>query len=170
MLTDTAFHHVLHSPDSSDTPALSPTSRANPSREIIFIDPSFTSTQERLTAKPFAASEQSLAVSLEPLILDPERNGIYQISDALIDRSQITDLHLVVPGTPGQIQLGNAVLSLNTIDLYRHEFPIWQDALAEDAEIWIHCDAMNQDDRVQTFTQRLGELTQRMVYFTDRRP
>lgn len=178
MLTDTAFHAFLHSLDSSDATALSPASGANSSREIVFIDESFYPTSEQLAAGLFAsepsvsgpsASEPSLAARIEPLMLDSERNGIYQISDALIDRSQITDLHVVVLGVPGQIQLGNSILSLDTIDLYRHEFPIWQTALADNAEIWIHCDAIDQDDRSQGFTQRLSELTQRMVYFTNRR-
>ena len=58
------------------------------------------------------------------LVLDPERDGIAQITEA-ISESQISSLHLVGHGAPGSISLGGTVLSLANIEQYRQPLLEW---------------------------------------------
>lgn len=169
MLPHTAFHAPRNSPDSSDFPLQGNVPTEEIAQTIVFIDAFFHQTAAQLAEEQYFEPENGLTASAEAVMLDSECNGMYQISDALIDRSHITNLHLVVPSSPEQIQLGNAVLNLKTIDRYLHEFPIWRDALAVDAKIWIHGDAVLQNESGQALIQRLNQLTERSVYWSDRR-
>lgn len=51
------------------------------------------------------------------LILDPNRDGIEQITTAL-QGSELTSLHIVCHGSPGCLHLGNTPLNLKTLDRY----------------------------------------------------
>lgn len=58
------------------------------------------------------------------LILDSERDGIAQITEA-IGQSQISSLHLVCHGGPGSLSLGGTTLSLANIQQYRQPLLEW---------------------------------------------
>uniref|UniRef100_UPI0012E03D0B DUF4347 domain-containing protein n=1 Tax=Myxosarcina sp. GI1 TaxID=1541065 RepID=UPI0012E03D0B len=68
---------------------------------------------------------QALAAGLVPeaevIILSEKRDGIVQISEALSQRQQIAEVHLVSHGSPGCLYLGNTQLSLDTLDKYRED-------------------------------------------------
>jgi Domain of unknown function (DUF4347) len=51
----------------------------------------------------------------EVVLLDRDGDGIEQITAALKGR-KLTSLHLVSHGAPGQVWLGNAILSVETLD------------------------------------------------------
>ncbi|MBW4661701.1 MAG: DUF4347 domain-containing protein [Drouetiella hepatica Uher 2000/2452] len=59
------------------------------------------------------------------LILDAKRDGIAQITAALKQYPEITSLHLFTHGTPGCLHLGNAQLSLDTLDRYAWDLQTW---------------------------------------------
>ncbi|MBC7172213.1 MAG: DUF4347 domain-containing protein [Polyangiaceae bacterium] len=63
--------------------------------------------------------------TIELLVLDPSRDGIVQISEALRGRSDITAVHLVGRGAPGRVLLGGSELSLDTLPRYREHLGAW---------------------------------------------
>ncbi len=61
-------------------------------------------------------------------VLDPDRDGISQITDLLRQCHQEgfrVSLHLVGHGSPGCMTLGSADLSLEALDCYRSDWQIW---------------------------------------------
>lgn len=59
------------------------------------------------------------------LILDPEQDGIAQITQALQQHPTITNLHIVSQGAPGVLYLGNTQLSSQTLDRYSWDLQAW---------------------------------------------
>jgi len=60
------------------------------------------------------------------LVLDRDRDGIEQTSQAILDLGcNMTSLHLVAHGSPGCLHLGNTELSLQTIESYSLHLTSW---------------------------------------------
>ncbi|MBD2022847.1 DUF4347 domain-containing protein, partial [Leptolyngbya sp. FACHB-711] len=59
------------------------------------------------------------------IILQPEQDGIEQITLALKQHPNTTSLHIVSHGTPGSVQLGNTYLSLDTLERYSWDLQSW---------------------------------------------
>ncbi|HIK14652.1 MAG TPA: DUF4347 domain-containing protein [Leptolyngbyaceae cyanobacterium M33_DOE_097] len=60
------------------------------------------------------------------LVLDRDRDGIEQTSQAILDLGcNVTSLHLVAHGSPGCLHLGNTELSLQTIESYSLHLTSW---------------------------------------------
>lgn len=74
----------------------------------------------------------------ELIILDPNRDGIAQISETLATVAEVSSIHLVSHGQAGEINLGNSVLSLDTWDTNRDRLADWSAALTEDADIIVY--------------------------------
>jgi hypothetical protein len=55
---------------------------------------------------------------VEAILLEPDRDGIEQITEILANCPDVTTVHLVSHGTPGCLYLGNSQLSLNTLANY----------------------------------------------------
>ena len=63
----------------------------------------------------------------EVIVLEPERDGIKQITKALnsYSFSYPVSLHIVSHGSPGCLYLGNSELSLDTLDNYKQDLKTW---------------------------------------------
>lgn len=57
--------------------------------------------------------------------LKPNEDGVRQITRLLQAHPHITNLHLVSHGSPGNLQLGNTQLNLQTLDQYAWELQSW---------------------------------------------
>jgi Ca2+-binding RTX toxin-like protein len=62
---------------------------------------------------------------VEVIVLDPNQDGVVQITLALQTRPHIRTVHLVAHGSPGRLSLGNAYLSLDTLDHYTPHLQSW---------------------------------------------
>ena len=89
---------------------------AHPKKTLIVIDPGVEDYQT-LAAGAIAGATVA--------ILDADRNGIEQITALLETHSDIQSLHLVSHGAPGCLFLGNAQLTLETIDRYAWDLQNW---------------------------------------------
>jgi len=63
------------------------------------------------------------------LLLDKERDGIEQITQALTESSTLEQLHILSHGSPGNICLGSSQLNLKTIGRYSQQLSRWADRL-----------------------------------------
>lgn len=101
---------VLTSPSFS-VPSVTPLS----SHPLVVIDPHVDAPQALMAGVRSGATG---------LLLDPSRDGIAQITQALVT-GRYTSLHLVAHGSPGVLQLGLGELSLATLPAYRQQLLEW---------------------------------------------
>ena len=59
------------------------------------------------------------------IILEPDQDGVKQITQALNGDCYPISLHIVSHGSPGCLYLGNTQLSLDTLDEYTEELGSW---------------------------------------------
>lgn len=61
----------------------------------------------------------------EVIVLDSNRDGVAQITEAVQGRSDIAEIHIVSHGSPGCLYLGNSQLSLDTLNRYAQQLKTW---------------------------------------------
>ena len=113
--------------------------------ELVVIDPS-AEDHEQLVAD-LQAQEDRL---FEILVLNPQEDGISQITDALRDMRDVSVIHLVSHGEEGEVLLGATVLSQDTIQRYAAEMVTWQQSLTADADLLIYgCDLAASEEGIE---------------------
>ncbi|MEL7053646.1 MAG: DUF4347 domain-containing protein, partial [Cyanobacteria bacterium J06588_5] len=67
-------------------------------------------------------------------LLDPQQDGVSQISAAVANHGAISSLHIVSHGSPGCLRLGNSELSLRTLGRDRQAVQGWFAGMADPSE------------------------------------
>ena len=88
---------------------------ANP-YELVVIDAGIDDYQQLL---------QGLKPGIYGMVLNPEQDGVQQITQILRNYRGIKTLHILSHGSPGCLHLGNTQLSLETLDKYTEELQQW---------------------------------------------
>ena len=104
-------------------------------RELVFVDPSVEDTDQLLEE---LWSHNDPHRELDVVLLDPNRDGVEQISEVLSQREQLDAVHLVSLGSEGSLKLGATWLTGDALSGSAGQIALWQDALATDARITIH--------------------------------
>jgi len=115
-------------------------------RELILIDAGVENAEQLLSE----ILESQSGSSLEIRFLDSNENGINQITQILNESDQkYSAIHILSHGEEGEVSLGNAVLSNETLGLYSDQLVSWANALTDDADLLFYgCDlAGNQDGK-----------------------
>jgi glucose/arabinose dehydrogenase len=116
--------------------------------ELVFIDTSLDAYR-RLAA--------SAAIGAEVVLLDGQRDGISQITEALADRQNIGAIHLISHGRAGALQLGSS--NFSDVSQYQSQLQSWQQSLSADADILIYgCDVAATPEG-QDFIQQISQFT-----------
>ena len=125
------------------------------STELIIID---TQTEDYLRLLESVSNRTDVHYTIH--LLDPEKNGISQISALLNQYQDLDAVHLISHGREGQIQLGHEWLSINNIDQYQEQISGWHRAFASDADLLLYgCDIAGSTSGEALIT-RIGSLTQ----------
>ena len=120
--------------------------------ELVIIDQTVDDYES--LARDFASNDNVIVETL-----DPNVNGIDQISALLEKYDQLDALHIVSHGTAGQVALGNTILDSNSLDGYASQIALWSNSLSQDADILIYgCDVAGSEDGKQ-LVEELAELT-----------
>jgi large repetitive protein len=130
-----------------DVPALA----ANPkATEVLFVDPRVANWQT------LAASVDK---SVQVIVIDPNRDGISQVTQALQGRSDLKSIQFLTYGSAGQIELGNAPITADALAAAKQQVASWSDHLASNADIefW-GCD-VGQGASGQQFVDTVHALT-----------
>ncbi|MDZ7968223.1 MAG: DUF4347 domain-containing protein [Nostoc sp. DedSLP03] len=129
-----------------------------PATHLVFIDPQ-------------VENYQCLVAGVLPntsvVVLDPDQNGIEQISQVLATHREINTLHIVSHGAPGQVYLGNSQLSYETLNHYAWQLMDWANVLSADAQLLLYGCEVGQTEQGKAFVQRLSELTGAVVAASD---
>ena len=125
--------------------------------ELVFIDGSISNLEQMIAD---LESENALDDSrtLEIVVLDTERDGIAQITSALIQRNGVDGIHIVSHGEAGQVHLGSTTLSLGTLDTYRSAITAWQHSMSEQADVLFYgCNLAATEDGRELMQQIAAE-------------
>jgi Ca2+-binding RTX toxin-like protein/plastocyanin len=110
------------------------------------------------TVDDYESLRAGVLPGLEVFILNPAQDGVEQISNILSDWSGLSSLHIVSHGTPGNVQLGTAQLSLETLDTYSSQFKDWANALTDTADILLYGCEVAKSEKGRAFVQQLSQL------------
>ncbi|QDT02979.1 CotH protein [Rubripirellula lacrimiformis] len=90
----------------------------------------------------------------ELILLDADRGGIDQISEALAGRDHVQGIHIVSHGRAGQIQLGNQTVDRSVLLQMRDQIAGWSDSLSAGADILLYgCDTGAGIDGLEFVTE-----------------
>jgi Domain of unknown function (DUF4347)/Calx-beta domain/RTX calcium-binding nonapeptide repeat (4 copies) len=119
------------------------------SQSIVFIDTNATDYESLIAGiKP----------GTEVVILDPEKDGVAQITDYL-RKNKYSSVHIVSHGSDGSLQLGGTWLNGENLDTYANVLQEWRSGLTEDGDILLYGCDVAQDDSGKAFVQKLSQLT-----------
>lgn len=131
----------------ADVPALAPNPKAT---EILFVDPRVSNWQTLAS---------SVGKNVQVVVIDPNRDGISQVTEALQGRSDLKSIQFLTYGSAGQIELGNAPITADTLAAAKQQVASWSDHLSANADIefW-GCD-VGQGASGQQFVDTVHALT-----------
>jgi len=114
-------------------------SRATGQRqEVVFIDAAAPNYQQLIDDLSKSADQgRNIAV----VVLDTDRDGIEQITEALTRFRNLDAVHIFSHGSDGSLQLGNSQLDQSTLKRYAHRIQGWGQSLNDDADLLLYgCD------------------------------
>jgi len=130
--------------------ALPPVAAHTSQHEIVFVDSTLPDWQSLVQNAPKDA---------QVVMLDPTRDGMDQIAQALAGRDDIEAVHIVSHGGEGYLVLGNTMLSSYNLDHYDADMAAIRSALAPGADIHLYgCDVAAGTDGA-AFVQQLAQAT-----------
>ncbi len=133
-------------------------------QELVFIDTDVENYQELLND---ILAQDSEGRNIEVIVLDNERDGIEQISEALANYQNLDAVHLISHGSDGNIDIGNTLLDANTLNQNLAEISAWGDAFTEEGDFLIYGCNLAQTEEGQSLVQALSSLTHADVAASD---
>jgi Ca2+-binding RTX toxin-like protein len=103
-----------------------------------------------------------LQPNVSAIALQPDQDGVAQITAALRRFPAIRDVHLVAHGAPGCLQLGNTSLSLSTIKSYAAQLQQWFQFSAS-ASLCLYACNVAAGDAGAEFVEQLHHLTRASI-------
>ena len=95
----------------------------------------------------------------EVVILDATKNGVEQITQTLVDRSEVQSIQIISHGQTGTIQLGSTDLSNGNLDRYAGDLSAWSKSLAEHGDILLFGCNVAMGTAGVDFVNNLSRLT-----------
>ncbi|WP_413700515.1 DUF4347 domain-containing protein [Psychromonas sp. KJ10-10] len=133
---------------------LTSTSLDDSSLELIIIDPRTPDYLELVEGVSTDSDSNYLIY-----VLDPDLDGVQQVTDLLTTHSDLSAVHLISHGSEGSIQLGSSWLTAENLNQYSQQISSWQNVFSDDADILIYgCDLAGNLTGVQLI-DALAELT-----------
>ncbi|MBW2443382.1 MAG: DUF4347 domain-containing protein, partial [Deltaproteobacteria bacterium] len=131
-------------------------SKIRATREIVFIDPRLPDRDDLISDLAGQAEEGR---HFELIVLDVNRDGIDQISEALNGGFQVDAIHFFSHGANGAIQLGGSWFNTESFEANTRKIAGWKQSLKIGADLVFYgCDfASNTEGRA--LVQRLAALT-----------
>jgi uncharacterized delta-60 repeat protein len=132
-----------------------PASVAARPTELVFVDPGVPDAQRLVDA--IAACRPDAAFHI--IELDPTRDGLAQITEALAGQREVAAIHIVSHGDPGAIELNGRRIDAAAIETDAGQFTAWRAALGDQADLLIYgCDVASTPAGI-AMLMRLAELT-----------
>jgi len=91
--------------------------KSNHKSQIVFIDSQVDHSETLLN---------HVNKNTEVFVINPDEDGVAQITAALKQYQEVSEIHIVSHGSPGCLYLGNTELSLATLEKYSSQLKQWQ--------------------------------------------
>ncbi|NIV45881.1 MAG: DUF4347 domain-containing protein, partial [Gammaproteobacteria bacterium] len=149
---------VISQDSASDDTRTGEPSRATDAqrRELVFIDAEAPNYQQ-LIRDLTEAADQGRNISI--VVLDSDRDGIEQITEALTRYRDLDAVHVVSHGSDASLQLGNRRLDQSTLLRYAHRIQTWGEALNDQADLLLYGCDLAGSAQGQSLIDRLATLT-----------
>ncbi|NQV35952.1 MAG: DUF4347 domain-containing protein, partial [Phycisphaeraceae bacterium] len=132
------------------TSVLGPAQNRGPPTEIVFIDSSLNRDFELENAV-----QSGVVVS----VFDADQDGIQHITGVLSSHTNLSAIHIISHGAPGQLFLGTTILDSNSIDQNTESLAIWGQALTAEGDMLLYGCSVGQGRLGSKFVQQLSTLT-----------
>ncbi|NET45751.1 DUF4347 domain-containing protein [Okeania sp. SIO2B3] len=93
------------------------------------------------------------------VILEPNGNGIDQISKSLCECLNVETIHIISHGAKGALSLGNSILKNDNIHLYAESIQKWGKCLSASGEILIYGCQVASGQEGREFVRQLHKIT-----------
>ncbi|GAB4368898.1 MAG: hypothetical protein Kow00121_08380 [Elainellaceae cyanobacterium] len=120
-----------------------------PPTALVIVDP---------TVKDYKRLTDHVCPEASIVVLDVAQDGIEQITQALAAHHGLQSLHILSHGESGALYLGNARLSLASLDHYIDRLQSWATAIADQAEIFLYGCQVAAGTAGQRFVERLSAV------------
>lgn len=125
-------------------------------RELVFVDASVQNYQQ-LAGDLLGADDDRRQI--EVVLLKSDQDGIEQITETLSSYDSLDAVHVVSYGTDESVKLGEAWLSMDSMDAYAGAIATWSDALSGDANLVLHGLDPAGSEQSQTLVEAIGQLS-----------
>jgi uncharacterized delta-60 repeat protein len=134
------------------------------SQELVFIDTDVDNYQQLLNDIISQSDEDR---NIEVILLDNQRDGIEQITEALAGFNNLDAVHLISHGSDGSVDIGSTILDAETLNQNLLAISDWGDAFTEEGDFLIYgCNLAATEDG-QSLVQSLSSLTHTDVAASD---
>jgi hypothetical protein len=117
---------------------------------VVFIDGSLADIQTILSG---------LDPSATVIVLDPTQDGIQQMADALAGLNGLDAIHIISHGSSGQVNLGAARLSQDTLAHYQNQLATIGNALSAAGDLMLYGCNVAQNEAGLNFIDSLAQYT-----------
>ena len=124
---------------------------AAPAREVAFID---------TTAPDWQTLAAAVRPGVELVLLDPAKDGLAQIADALRGRSDLDAVYVVSHGAEGALVIGGQSYTADTIAQHRAELADIGRALAADGDLLLYGCDIAEGSAGERFIDAVAQATQ----------
>ena len=125
-------------------------------RELVLIDPSVEDAETLLSEILQSKSDSTIEIH----ILDPNREGVGQITELLENSGQQYDaIHIISHGNDGQVQLGGSVLNADNLLRRASQLASWSQALTADADLLFYGCNLASSESGQEFLESISAIT-----------
>jgi hypothetical protein len=149
--TATLEQLLADSPETTDTRAADETRH-----EIIFVD---TNTPDYQVLVDDLLANQDATRHFEVVLLNNDRDGITQVSEALAIVQDLDAVHIISHGDDGTIDLGDSVLDFEALKANVDAIQAWGDALSAEGDILIYGCNLAATSAGEALVDGLAKLT-----------
>ena len=169
-LADNAVHQDIDQPEEKSLQLAESTDAAqieaaeHQSRELVIIDastPDYEILLDGLSSQPNGDRD------FEYVVLDPNEDGITQISNLLSQYSDLDAVHIVSHGDEGTIKLGSSELNYDSLIDSAREIEVWGDAFSEEGDLLIYGCNLAGNEEGRDLVDTLSRLTETDVAASD---
>ncbi|MCH9674709.1 MAG: DUF4347 domain-containing protein, partial [Gammaproteobacteria bacterium] len=133
-------------------------------RELVLVSEGVDEDAQLLAYFSTRASDTTL---VDFVVIDAERDGLVQISEALAAGENLDAVHIVASGREGAIELGSSTLDHTSILARSDEVAAWKTALGEQAQLLLHGSELGTTKEGCALVCALAELTNADVAASD---
>jgi hypothetical protein len=156
-------HHATPASAAHDTPPATTSTHALPGHDRDHAVPQNPNATEILIVDPRVANWRTLAASVasnvQVIVIDPNRDGLAQVTHALEGRTGITALEFLTYGSSGQIELGRTTVTADSLAAHADEIASWRNSLADHANILFWGCDVGAGTAGHTFLSVMHDLT-----------